>query len=333
MRLSITSFKLIQIIEAILARFILKCFYFIIIGGILIGPFCYLSRTTYIRSLNDSVFLLSKDTNILIAGDSHLEMTVNPDLLPHSANISISGENYFYTYYKLRHFLARNPQVSTVVLGFSWHNFPKKYQESFLFGEERSKVEQYFPLLDREGKLSVFNFKSSYLVPWFRYTLGLPLKLYLDQVLSRSLLGQKLSRESFTFYGGYKLNNKSVIDKVKTNEKLKAYYQDEYGVASESSSLMIDYLDKILKMCMEKNVRVVLFNTPVQNDYLEGIPTRSIKSLDTIRSNLLSKHSNVIYIDYSNFTLPTNYFYDSDHVNSYGASIVTQSLQLILDDY
>jgi len=313
-----------------LARLILKVVVFIIVGGLLLFPICYLSRVAYLNSLNDKIFSLPKETTTLIVGDSHPQVSVNPKLISGSRNIASSAENYFYTYYKLKHFLNKNPQITTVILGFSWHNFPQNYQESFLFSESRSNIENYYLLLDEEGKSIVKNLRSSYLVPWLRYSFGVPMKLYLDKILSSRLLGNALTPESIDFFGGYKMTTKSVIDKKMTNEKLKVYFSDDHGSYSQSSPIMMEYLNKILKLCSGLNVKVVLLNTPVHVDYRSGVPNQSESSFEVARSNIIKKYSNVLYVDYSDYRLPTNCFYDGDHINTYGAEIVTKAIKVVL---
>jgi len=300
---------------------------FIFIGGLIVCPICYWSHCTYFNFLDDKVFYLPKGTTILIAGDSHPQTSVNPVFLPHAENISSSAENYFYTFYKLKHFLAKNPQVTKVVLGFSWHNFPQNYQESFFF-DSHSNVENYYLLLDEEGKSVVKSWSSSYLVPWLRYTVGLPVKLYQDQVLLSKLSGIDLSRDKIYFWGSHKLTAKSVISENMTNEKLRAYFGD--GLCT-SSTIMVEYLNKIMKLCSDLNITVVLLNAPVHKDYRYGVPAQAIKSFESIKSNVLTRYNNSLYVDYSDFRLPTNYYYDCDHLNMYGSENTTKLLRIILD--
>jgi hypothetical protein len=303
---------------------------FVLVGVLFLGPICIMSKYGHSKSLNSPAFSFRKDVTVLVAGDSHAETAINPALLPHAENIACSAENYFYTYYKLRHFLERNRQITTVVLAFSWHNFPRNYQESFLFGDVPSKIDKYFPLLDQEGRDIVKSWKSSYLVPWLRYTAGLPLRGYLERFPPRKMLGMNLTRDDFAFFGGYRKINKSNINQDEINSKLKLYFDDPNGTASESSSYLTEYLDKIIRLCSEHNVTVVLFNAPVYKDYRNGVPAGAIKSFDTIRMKITSKYSNVRYIDYSNMNIPAKYFSNGDHVNALGAVIVTKSLKNIL---
>ena len=312
--------------EKHLIRLMGKMLLFALVGVVFLGPICFLSRQGDRQSLTAPVFHFGKDITILVAGDSHAEASVNPSLLPHSVNIARSCENYFYTYYKLCHFLNSNSQVSTVVLAFSWHNFARDYQEPILFGDVGRNVDSYFPLLDQPGKDLIKSWKSSYMVPWARYTFGLPLQVYRDHLLQRQLLGLPLRREDFDFFGGYESLKTSNIDQENINKKLRLYYSGLCNSDFDMSKYMIEYLHKILKLCSQRKIKVVLFNSPVHQIYRDGVPNRAVTSLDSLQLKLRSQFDNVIYIDCSNLQLPSENYYDGDHVNSRGSTILTKYL-------
>jgi len=305
-----------------MSRLIKNCVLFVIIGIILFGPICYISHRQYRQALEAPVFHFNNDINILVAGDSHTEAAIDPKWFPHSQNIAKSAENYFYTYYKLRHFLDKNPQIKLVVLGCSWHNFAQNYQEPFLFGDETNRTALYFPLLDQTGKSTVRSWKYTYLVPWGKYTLGLPLKVYDERLLQRKLFGARLSREDFDYFGGYQVITSSNIDPIRINKKLSIYFSD----GSTISPYMVQYLDGILKMCADRNVNIILINTPVHELYRRGVPPRMIHELDSLQARLKSQYANMTYIDYSDLKLDAENYYDGDHVNQAGAEKVTRKL-------
>lgn len=313
-----------------LPRLIGKIFLFIIIGLLVLSPICILSKQSYLQSLKAPVFRFNKEVTILIAGDSHTQSAINPDYISHSVNIAESAENYFYTYYKLRHFLDNNPQVTTVILAFSWHNFSADYQESFMFSDISSTIDLYFPLLDQAGRDVIKSWNSSYLVPWARHTLGMPLQVYRERLLQRKILGLPLNRENFDFFGGYRSSKTSNVSQENISKKLKRYYNVTSSSGSNSSTYMTDYFGKILELCAKRHIKVVLFNSPVHKMYRDGVPKSSVTYFNALKSKLLLQYENVEYVDCSDFTLPTDHFYDGDHVNSKGTKVVTEYLVLKL---
>jgi hypothetical protein len=307
-----------------LFRLIKKILLFILISIVFLGPFCYLSQQSMHKTLSSPIFHFNENITILIAGDSHAEVSINPSFLSHSENIAQSCENYFYTYYKLRHFLDRNPQISTIALAFSWHNFARDYQESILYGDVGKNIEYFFPLIDRSGKELIESWKSSYLVPWGRYTMGFPLQIYRNLLLQKQLLKIPLKREDFNFFGEYQSLSTSNIDQENIDKKIKLYFNGLHLTDYSMSKYMIEYLYKILELCSQRKIKIVLFNSPVNSIYHNGVPVRAFHDLDSLQIKLRSQFDNVVYFDNSNMQLPSEYYYDGDHVNSMGSIVFTK---------
>jgi len=93
---------------------------------------------------------------------------------------------------------------------------------------------------------------------------------------------------------------------------------------------MIDYLNRIIRLCRDRHISVVLFNAPVHREYRDRIPAKVIESFDRTKSELLNKYSNVRFVDYSDFALPDDYYSDCDHVNWRGDDLVSRSLNTLL---
>jgi hypothetical protein len=303
-------------------RLVKKIGLFVLVSVLLLGPVCYLSLRSYHRVLDAPVFKLDDSITVLAAGDSHIEACVDPGVLHHAASIARATENYFYTYYKLRRFVQCNPNISTVILGFSWHNFPREYQESFLTGHRASTLRDYYLLLDREGKDRLRTWTSAFLVPWMRFEFGIPLQIYDGYLLQWRSTGAVMSRDELEFVGGHIPSAVSKVDMKQIRRKWRVYYGSHPGPGSDISPYMMEYLRKILTLCAQRNIRVVLLNGPVTPLYAEGVPARAVADLDSIRTVLTSEFTNTEYYDCSGYELPQEYFLDGDHVNSKGAAVI-----------
>jgi hypothetical protein len=71
-------------------------------------------------------YKIEDDVTDLYAGDSHMEAAINDKIVPHSKNISKGGETYYFTYYKLKSLIEKNPKIEKVFIAASFHNFSKK---------------------------------------------------------------------------------------------------------------------------------------------------------------------------------------------------------------
>jgi len=102
----------------------------------------------------ESIFKLNKNINTLIVGDSHTMTSLDPEIIEHSKNVSFNSENYFFSYYKLKHFLFYNSHIKVVILGFAPQNISKMSSEMFFFHEptEKQLFDRYYSILEGKSK-------------------------------------------------------------------------------------------------------------------------------------------------------------------------------------
>lgn len=133
-------------------RLLGKIILFVLIILFVISPVILVNKSVVYSALNSDAFKLAPNINTLIVGDSHSWLSLDPNIITGSVNVSESGECIFYTYYKLKYFIKQNPGVlRNVILAFSYHNISKKYQEGFLFEEIKSSssMEKYYLISGR----------------------------------------------------------------------------------------------------------------------------------------------------------------------------------------
>ena len=79
-------------------------------------------------------------------------------------------------------------------------------------------------------------------------------------------------------------------------------------------------------MCAKKNVKLYLINTPISNDYFKKIPEKFIiKYYNTIQKI----GDKAILIDFHDLKLKNYCYGDGDHINAYGAKILSLKLDNI----
>jgi hypothetical protein len=301
----------------------------LLVGTLLLGPISLASVRAKERMLADPVFRLPEGTRTLIVGDSHLEKGLNPEDLPGSASIAYSGETYFYTYFKLRHFLRFNPAIRTVILGCGWHNFPGEFNESRLFGDRAADYQAYFPLLDVEGTRVLRRWSPDYLVPLLLFDFGLPIGIYKydNKALLKGILRHPLSMTDIPFYGGHK--GSQVAGPINRKRLMEHYAFTSSTLELEISSITVVYFRKIIELCRKENIRVLLVTTPVHKGYRDGVPIKAISYFNGIIAEMTMLHG-IQYIDLSTFPLPNSSFRDADHLNRRGASAVGKIVGTLL---
>ena len=300
-------------------QFVKQILYFVLALLIVIGVFALVSSNFKKKLLNPENFRLSDSTTVLIIGDSEVALSLNPEFIPYSDNQSIIAEPYLYTYTRLKLFLENNPQLESVLLGFNYQNIAKKYdlslvdprEESFFFTRE-------FMLLD-ENELKVFN--SSDILFWRNYLAwkwGFPTKEN-GVLMLKSFFG-KLDRKSLPYFGNYMDGGTAgSVGNAQGRIKETIGKESEYGIAP----LQVEYLNKIIDLCRTHNVQLIMYASPLSKNYYDLIPDFLILEFERIQKEL---PDNIHFLNYARYSLSDSCFSDANHVNRYGAEIISRSV-------
>jgi ABC-type sugar transport system permease subunit len=88
---------------------------------------------------NSNYFILNKNINVLVLGDSHAKYALDDKILKNTCNLSTDADSYFYSYLKLKELNKKNIQIDTLLLSFSQHNISKSIETMWLFNSEHLK--------------------------------------------------------------------------------------------------------------------------------------------------------------------------------------------------
>jgi RNase H-fold protein (predicted Holliday junction resolvase) len=293
---------LLMIVSFLLIAFIL----FLLILGI------YSYRINNIK-FKDSV-------NTIICGDSHTQAAINDSILKRSVNLSVAAQPYFYTYNVIKHTLKNNPQIKTVILGCSFHSFSTQY-DKYIYDKSENKGPylQYFPILDKESKKKVFYNNPKWLVI-------LQKDMCIDVV--KAVFHNCKEYNDFPFYGFFYKSNKSNITTSNLNEAIVRHYYQTNGSLQEFSKDQKHYFDDIVNVCKRNGVKLILVNTPLTKSYTQKIPSVFITDYYEIQKRYKNE---VQLLDFHSLPLDRKYYGDADHVNAYGAEILTRKIDSIVN--
>ena len=112
--------------------------------------------------------------------------------------------------------------------------------------------------------------------------------------------------------------------------KVRLYFQDEKETYSGVSTLMVEYLKRIIQLCEEHGVDLTLYNAPLHASFKSRIPGQAITDFAQVRDQLLARFPKLHYVDHVDESLPNESFGDGDHVNSLGAAVVTGRLARLI---
>jgi len=269
-----------------------------------------------IKQRKNVLLKLSNDINIVFAGNSTVECSVDDELIEQSINIAQSGEAYLYSYAKIKSLIEANKHISTVFIGFSYGDLLMEKEESWLLSDEFviEKIQYYNYLLDFSEKALIFKHNPK------SYMKGLTKSVYNNfEACLKSFFLEK-SNKYIVNFGGYKY---LVRDKLQADPGVDLYQKE----AVEKSPLQEKYLHMISELCRQHSIKLVLFNTPKHRSYYENVDEDILQIWYDTR-NSLDRDS---LLDLSTYELPDSCFGDLSHLNYRGARSFSHYLNEILN--
>jgi len=287
--------------------FVLLCFLFIII-------IFFISRDS-LRSMA----ILPDTVSTIICGDSHTQTALNDLIIPNSKNISTNSQPYYYTYCVLSLLLDQNPQVNTVILGYSFHSF--------------SSIFDHMLYDDSLANVNAISIRDYYSVVDYRYLFNLfvrePRKT-LNTITTNSMnllfsLNDVDSIQDLPFIGAYKVDYGFNLDEESVERNIQRHYYATSGNPIIGDSYQLQYLQEIAYLCCQKDIDLFLVNCPISSEYYTKIPKDVLDQYYavalTIDATLLDNHD---------CHLPNFCYYNADHLNFYGAILFSLSLDAVL---
>jgi hypothetical protein len=283
--------------------------------SIFIGPVIVLFGALFIyinisAKNNFEQFRFSPSINILAVGDSHIQETINDSLVSNIKNVAYSSETFIYSFYKIMTLTKNNPNIDTILLGVSYHSFTDYFDEitylHYVLG-------RYFCILPIEAQIKLISEVEN------------PASFIFKSILneSKNLITRSEKNSWLGWYENYAtsvtISEKSIKDRIRTqyylNKKVRGF-----------SDANIYYFNSIVNYCREKNIVLIILNTPMHSSYKEKVPRKFIEKFYS-----LMKDNNVELIEFDELPLTNdNYLPDGDHVNGSGAILATKYLEEVL---
>lgn len=246
-------------------------------------------------------FKTNSNDRFVVIGHSHPECAYNDLIIQDMVNLAQSREPYFYSYLKIRKVLEQNQNIQTVFVEYTNNNI-SSIMDDWLFGD--SDVEHKFVRY-----ASFMSLREMSIV-----LQGNPREVInrLPSVLKRNVTFTLKGAKNFLYDFGSFLELEHVLEPshlvVEDSAKLL-----ELSHTSEVSENNIYYLRKIIDLCKDRDVEIVLIRTPFHPVYL-------LDNDQNLYSYYLKNHfKDVKYLDFSGFQLDLGDLADTQHLNKWGA--------------
>lgn len=247
---------------------------------------------------------LEKEITTLILGNSQIECSVNDSIFLNSINLASSADSYFYSYLKLRKFIDSNKHVSRVILGFDIR-YLWKSNERWYNGDALShKFSIYADLFFFDDIINFIKIKPSGLIKGF---LLIPFNNY--RILTPF-------RECVNFKNqgiGSFLQSKKLL----TNNHLKNLNRK---VETDISSIEKYYLEKVVKICEENDIEIILLTPPIHSKIISIEENLNYKNAIVSKDFVKKYFPKTKYFDYNSFFIENSGFRDPTHLNVFGAN-------------
>lgn len=257
-----------------------------------------------------------EDAKILILGDSRTKAGFCPaNLWEGSYNLALGGASSIEEYYALEHYLKHHDKPEAVIVAFA----PMHYMDVDTLWT-RSIYFHCLEQADFEDMVEVakeFQDTENVLIPNYRREY-LAYQLYLPNKYATALKN-----------AGFFMRHRTTEEKYAAMVEFEGH--NYYGTADHSndidgeakvddfkaSDVLTAYLERIIKLCKEQGIRIIVEQTPV-NETSYGIFTRGFKDhFRAYMNELAAKYPDVeMYTDF--YMFEDTYFGDADHLNDKG---------------
>ncbi len=252
--------------------------------------------------------------DILVLGDSHAGNGLDPRLLPGGFNWASGGESYLANYFRLKSLLERGVRPETVVLPLDLHSLSSLRSEQIPQGASWRRVISHSELREAFG---------------IRYPM----------VFARGLLGRApyvakgtdLVRESLRptvpkVFRGYTPQGSALFSEDRGQESLARIRAEAHLLGQEPITEEMRYfLRKILILCDDRGIRLVLIRFPVTREYFQVasalVPPDAYYQAIAV---LVSAYPSALTLDHHDTYWGRNeLFQDPNHLNAEGAAQFT----------
>lgn len=270
------------------------------------------------------------DVEILLVGNSHIGSQVDPRRLgPEAFSLTSPGESYIQTYYRLRYVLEETEHaVDTIVLPASLHCFNVQ-QTQRMSGAPWPKYLDYWEIGAEFGERGGFAVK--YLRDAFAPYTG-RFEDFLIEPESDWTIEEVIERQGAKHFSDRPMDADTLA--FLASQRVQTHFWDGMERRFWFDERVATYLEKILELAGEHEIRVVLVRTPVSRDYWRLASDRiDVAYLDRRLGDLIAGRAYVTLLDYHDLYYERpELFYDGDHLGETGNALFTEHLRRALDE-
>lgn len=257
---------------------------------------------------------INGNAKYIILGHSHPECAFNDSLISNFSNQAKSGESYFYTDVKAKMLLSQNKNIETVFIEFG-NNQIDQSKDEWIWGDNYmpSKYKIYSPFMTIEENEILLRNNFLGLIN----CISIATKYNFQNLIHNDLTYQDR-------LGGYLYLNKNKVDSFLL--AVRTYQKPDATSPKKISYININYLEKLVSLCAEKNKQIYFVRSPVHNKY------PALGNEIIFKEILTSKFRSIEFLDFVKFPLLNSEYADLEHLNFHGAKKFSMWFNQLLKD-
>ena len=265
---------------------------------------------TLINSQKNKIlsFELNKDVKYIFLGHSHTSSAYNDSIIINAKNLSEGGESYLYTFYKLKKLIKDNKGKDLIYFIEYSNNQIDSAMNRWMFKEPfiSDKLPRYSSIIDLNGYTSLF----------VKNPIDVLNSIFLSVALN--IRHVKENKQSLiNTLGGFYSRDVSILKKSKIKNEIRI----EKDIISDHS---IIYFKKIVNLLKISGVKYLIIRTPTHKNSL-------FRENEKVYQNLINDLGiRKKYIDLNDLSISDQFFYDTEHLNIYGAEFYSELFNKLL---
>ena len=276
-----------------------------------------------VANVTHSQWLKSNRTqDYLILGDSHAKSAFDPTVLGNAFNFAMPMENYLHTFYKLKYILSQGADIDCVILNTDPHSFTSRRSD-------RTPLSDYY--VQFVDYLEIGRRKSQYL----RYLKTYISATFFPYVGKTAEVIEFTTKKRSSIQKGFKIRTTLFTNLDAKMRRKQARIRASHHIRNTEvwDKYQVLYFRKIIDLCLENGIGIVLVQTPLSKEYLTALQkiTDPREVPEKVRG-LIKENPKIIFCDFRDaFLNHPELFSNSDHLNFRGARKLTIMLKMHLD--
>ena len=252
-------------------------------------------------------FVFENNINKIILGHSHAEAALDDHILTNTVNLAHSADGFFYSYVKLKESLKYNDNIDTLILAFTPTDISDNDARWTMDKAHlSSRLSKYIYFINPEDRKALQSYSKTWLFPLIIKSVPLEFSNLLRDRNRTKLRAQ---------FGGYD-PKKTVLLKNREESLNAAVHVD-----NEMSKLDDEYLRRIILLCKESGINLILLNPPKFNDNRKDAVKQAFETYRKDYSNEMT------LIDCSSLVMPNGSYGDGTHLNDVGGEYFSNLIE------